>query len=710
MNIRKILGSLIFSFMIFVPVFSVQAEENPIIDITPPVISLIGLSTFELSVGQTYIDEGATAIDDIDGDISANIIKSGSVDASTAGTYNLSYDVTDSTLNNAITVIRTVIVNDIPIIPTTTFLIRNGDNVIYTGSIDLPAAGTVDVQDNAGTVHSVNTHSVLGVIYALDQSSDSFSLSNLQYYDSFSSFYLKCITPLSGNELCDNWQYTVGGVSPFTSVDSTMLSGGETIGLYFGNPYRVNLSATSINTSQTITATTESYNYLDDTWVIRTGVNVGITKSNPLDSWNPIIVSTHPVDANGQAVLSFTEEGFFNVGVSEDYYFPSYGVTVSPISSGGGGTVLTFSTDRALNFLTLNQNNDGSFGNMLFTDWAAIALSSMGNQANSSKLQVMNYIKNNPMQSSIVTDNERHAMALMSLGINPYTGTDINYINKITSSFDGTQFGDDSLVNDDMFALIVLKNAGYISGDEIMKKDVSYIIGEQLGDGSWGSVDMTAAGIQALRNFVDLPGVSASITLAEDYLLNSQNGDGGFGNSFATSWAIQALSLNGSFGLQINKANEYLASLQQTDGGLDLNTDSLENRIWSTSYAIPAILSKPWSSILQSFSKKISENTSEDTEVLPVVMAPEIKMLAVEIKDDSLEEIKVAPKKILPKVKLSTTKKVIESPTIVNENNNDLSASVAGATSSQSLPYRIIHSFIALIKAPFVWLLVQLGF
>ena len=36
---------------------------------TPPVISLLGSSTINLTVGDTFTDPGATATDDVDGDI-----------------------------------------------------------------------------------------------------------------------------------------------------------------------------------------------------------------------------------------------------------------------------------------------------------------------------------------------------------------------------------------------------------------------------------------------------------------------------------------------------------------------------------------------------------------------------------------------------------------------------------------------------------------
>ena len=75
-----------------------------------PVITLTG-SDVTLNVGDTYTDDGATASDDEEGDISANIVVGGdTVDTATAGTYTITYDVSDGAGNAATTVSRVVTV------------------------------------------------------------------------------------------------------------------------------------------------------------------------------------------------------------------------------------------------------------------------------------------------------------------------------------------------------------------------------------------------------------------------------------------------------------------------------------------------------------------------------------------------------------------------------------------------------------------------
>jgi hypothetical protein len=274
-----------------------------------------------------------------------------------------------------------------------------------------------------------------------------------------------------------------------------------------------------------------------------------------------------------------------------------------PVSNGEGTHVETksFSIDNAINFLSLNQKPNGSFGDDLYTDWVAIGLSS-SSLGQDIKIKLVDYLNNNPIDSSVATDNERRAMALMSLGINPYNGTPTNYIQKIVDSFDGNQFGDTNLVNDDIFALIVLKNAGYNSSDDLIKKDIDYIISQQSSNGSWGSIDMTAAGIQSLGGFESITGVSDSISAAKKYLIENE-GDGSFGNSFSASWVLQS---DNSF----SKTKTSLISKQQDDGGLENINDDINTRIWATAYAIPAVLNKQWSETLNNFSKPITPQVS----------------------------------------------------------------------------------------------------
>ncbi len=82
-----------------------------VVDSVVPVITLNGASTLQLAIGATFTDPGATATDAIDGNITSRIVVGGAaVDTSKAGSYVITYNVTDLSGNRAVQVTRTVTV------------------------------------------------------------------------------------------------------------------------------------------------------------------------------------------------------------------------------------------------------------------------------------------------------------------------------------------------------------------------------------------------------------------------------------------------------------------------------------------------------------------------------------------------------------------------------------------------------------------------
>ena len=68
-------------------------------DVTAPELRLNGDAEITLAVGTEFEDPGYTATDDYDGDITDKVQRSGNVDSSKAGTYELKYTVQDSAGN-----------------------------------------------------------------------------------------------------------------------------------------------------------------------------------------------------------------------------------------------------------------------------------------------------------------------------------------------------------------------------------------------------------------------------------------------------------------------------------------------------------------------------------------------------------------------------------------------------------------------------------
>ena len=112
-------------------------------DVTDPTITLVGPAAITLEAGvDSYTEQGATAVDNVDGDISASITILGSVDTATVGEYQLAYNVSDNQGRPAATVFRTVSVVDTikPVItvPTSPLIITTATspaNVTYDVSV-----------------------------------------------------------------------------------------------------------------------------------------------------------------------------------------------------------------------------------------------------------------------------------------------------------------------------------------------------------------------------------------------------------------------------------------------------------------------------------------------------------------------------------------------------------------------------------------------
>ena len=86
-------------------------EHSQTKDTEKPKIKLKGDSSITLKLNEKYKEEGATATDDKDGDLTSSIEISGTVDTSREGTYKVTYKVKDSSGNEAVAE-RTIRVED----------------------------------------------------------------------------------------------------------------------------------------------------------------------------------------------------------------------------------------------------------------------------------------------------------------------------------------------------------------------------------------------------------------------------------------------------------------------------------------------------------------------------------------------------------------------------------------------------------------------
>ena len=109
-----------------------------------PSLTLIGDDNIVIYKNSKYIEKGYTATDNCDGDITNNVISTGTVDTNKVGTYTINYEVVDSS-NNKTSIKRNVTVRERPI--------YYGDGIIYLTFDDGPSNLTgkiLDILDEEG--------------------------------------------------------------------------------------------------------------------------------------------------------------------------------------------------------------------------------------------------------------------------------------------------------------------------------------------------------------------------------------------------------------------------------------------------------------------------------------------------------------------------------------------------------------------------------
>ena len=84
--------------------------DVPVPDTVRPTIVLQGDATVTLHIGEAYVDAGAVATDNVDGDISDQLVVLNEVNSEEEGTYTVTYNVQDGAGNSALEVVRHVVV------------------------------------------------------------------------------------------------------------------------------------------------------------------------------------------------------------------------------------------------------------------------------------------------------------------------------------------------------------------------------------------------------------------------------------------------------------------------------------------------------------------------------------------------------------------------------------------------------------------------
>jgi hypothetical protein len=265
--------------------------------------------------------------------------------------------------------------------------------------------------------------------------------------------------------------------------------------------------------------------------------------------------------------------------------------------------------ERGANWFESSQQESGELG----SDWAMTALAAAGINAADVRTSLADPSAQDfylgEWQASgpggAGTDAERGILAGDAGGIQTSrlsTATDAsrsNLVARVAELFDGTQIGEPGLLNDDIFGVLALHQAG--APPELLRRIVDYLRTKQLPDGGWSwnaspgataDTDMTGSVVAAFCAAGVSPG-DPDLNEALDLLHTLQDpATGGFiappasfgvgVNTDTTSWVVSGLIQCGidPQGPEWTTAQDktpldYLVSMQRPDGHFD----------WTAEYA-----------------------------------------------------------------------------------------------------------------------------
>ena len=116
-------------------------------DLIAPVITLTGGDTVRLERGYTWVEPGYSAIDNVDGNLTANVKLTGSVNNKVAGAYSIIYSVSDSSSNSSSRT-RVVIVTPDVTVPTASLNGKEVDTIEVYSSYTDPGLTALDLADS----------------------------------------------------------------------------------------------------------------------------------------------------------------------------------------------------------------------------------------------------------------------------------------------------------------------------------------------------------------------------------------------------------------------------------------------------------------------------------------------------------------------------------------------------------------------------------
>lgn len=198
-----------------------------------------------------------------------------------------------------------------------------------------------------------------------------------------------------------------------------------------------------------------------------------------------------------------------------------------------------------------------------------------------------------PLNSGTATDYEKRILAITAVGADPATISSENFVSKLKGMFDGSQIGDQGLINDDIFGVLALVSAGI--NDNVVSSSRQFILSHQNSDGGFGFAtnvgsdsNTTAAAITALAATGGAPGNAVS------YLNQSKDSSGGYGftpgqdaDGASTAWVIWGLRSAGQ--VIPSQATDFLNDLQLANGSFKWRPSDSNGSALVTAYAVIAL-------------------------------------------------------------------------------------------------------------------------
>ncbi|MEK7664672.1 MAG: prenyltransferase/squalene oxidase repeat-containing protein [Patescibacteria group bacterium] len=277
--------------------------------------------------------------------------------------------------------------------------------------------------------------------------------------------------------------------------------------------------------------------------------------------------------------------------------------------------------DKAVSYLKTQPQNP----------WNTMALSGTG------QTEGFDYLKSVPSDQKSAAGYAKYILALTSAGKNPASLGNENYVERLKSFYQNNQFGEEYLINDDVWAILALGAVGQ-KNMAMVQSAKDYVLNHQNSDGGWSysisvltsDTNDTASAIMALLE-AGVSNSSPAMLNAVNYLKAQQNNDGGFpymaqssSDTCSDSWVISSVLKLGQDPASQNwqktgkNAIDHLKSLQDQDGGFWWQAEG-DNKFCSP-YALIAL----------------SEN------FYPVVASYNLHNLRIEGKDSNICDIEVS--------------------------------------------------------------------